>query len=138
MRSQYCSKVSGVVSRDMSDGSKIGMCKKGWSVFYATLRSKGWDETKPHPKNTTQETINQAITETKNNIVKWFEKQYPIGGVINASKKPMETRSGLQSSSGRVFALTNDVKSEEQKKKEEIIKWYESRYKKEECGCGEK
>lgn len=32
--------------RDMKDGSKFCMSEKAWSVFFATLRSKGWDETK--------------------------------------------------------------------------------------------
>jgi hypothetical protein len=35
------------VCRDMKDGSKFCMHEKGWSVFFATINKKGWDETKP-------------------------------------------------------------------------------------------
>uniref|UniRef100_A0A6M3XHV5 Putative DNA ligase domain protein n=1 Tax=viral metagenome TaxID=1070528 RepID=A0A6M3XHV5_9ZZZZ len=34
------------ICRDMKDGSKFCMHKKAWSVFFATMNKKGWDETK--------------------------------------------------------------------------------------------
>jgi len=136
MRSQYCSKGETAVSRDMSDGSKISICKKGWSVFFATMRKHGWKETEPHPKTMTQETIAAAIEDGKNEIINWFKEQHPIGGVVGAKKNIMELRSGTSSKEGRVFALSNDTKS---KVDPFIIEWFESKYKPKEddCGCGE-
>lgn len=143
MRSQYCSKGDSMISRDMSDGSKASMCKKGWSVFFATLRKKGWKETKPRGK-VTAETFAIAVEETAHEIdaVSWFENRYAVGGVVGSKKNEMEKRSGLPSATGRQFALTDDSKESETKKK--IIQWFETKYKKKEdpnkdknCGCDE-
>lgn len=140
MRSSYCKKGDSMVSRDMSDGSKIGMCKKGWSVFFATMRKKGWKETESHGGKVTQETFALALKETKDEITTWFEeKNVPIGGVIGTKKNEMELRSGTPATDGRVFALTNDSKTNNAK--QEVIEWFESKYKKTEdddCGCGNK
>ena len=69
-------------------------------------------------------------------VTTWFEdKNVPIGGVIGAKKNKMELRSGVPATDGRVFALTNDSKVD--KSKQEIVEWFETRYKKpENCGCG--
>lgn len=47
MRGTYCKGDSKIVTREFSDGSTIGACVKAWSVFFATMRKKGWSETKP-------------------------------------------------------------------------------------------
>ena len=39
---------------DFADGSSMMMCDKARSVFYATMRKHGWDETKGRPKATSE------------------------------------------------------------------------------------
>jgi len=43
-----------VVCRDFTDGSKVCISEKAWSVFFATLNKKGWDESKSMPKSTSE------------------------------------------------------------------------------------
>lgn len=74
--SSYCSGDSPKECRDFTDGSKVCLCKKGWSVFFATLNKHGWDDTKPRPHTVSETIFNQAIEETVKSIVEWFEETY--------------------------------------------------------------
>lgn len=131
LRSQYCSKGASGEARDLADGSKFSMCKKGWTVFFATMRKKGWDETKTPAKHVTSETVQLAIQETVQDII---DVVFPLGGVVGAKQNSMEKRSGIPASDGRVFALTNDKKAQEAK---EVVEWFESRYKPKPVECPE-
>jgi len=41
--------------RSFTDGTKVCASKKAWQVFFAYLNKKGWDDTKPMPRNMTLE-----------------------------------------------------------------------------------
>lgn len=73
IRTQYC-KSGKSVERDLSDGSKFGMCSKGWSVFFATMRSKGWKETEP-PHKISETVFLEACEETLESFRKWYTDQ---------------------------------------------------------------
>jgi len=49
----YC-KGEGGKSVKITDGSTVSVCAKGLTVFYATLRKNGWNESKPRPKATSE------------------------------------------------------------------------------------
>ena len=57
MKKQYCKGDSKGKTIEFTDGSKMIVCEKAQSVFYATIRKQGWDETKGRPK-ATEETVN--------------------------------------------------------------------------------
>lgn len=95
------------MERDLSDGTKIGMCKRGWSIFFATMRKKGWDEKKSMPEvNETAFLV--AVEETKGDFLSWwFNKKKsgvypytqvgagmkkPVGGVAKGTRKPVKKK----------------------------------------------
>lgn len=47
--------------RPFTDGSKVCMSVKAWSVFFATMNKMGADETKPRPKVKTSESTEKLI-----------------------------------------------------------------------------
>ena len=63
MKSTYTKKGQSAVCRNFTDGSKVCMSKKGWSVFFATINKMKADETKPRPKQT---------QEAKELLIQWF------------------------------------------------------------------
>jgi hypothetical protein len=67
MKSTYTKKGQPTVCRDFSDGSKVCMSKKGWSVFFATINKMGASETKPRPKQT---------EESRDVLIQWFTEAY--------------------------------------------------------------
>lgn len=72
MRKQYC-KSGTSVERDLSDGSKFGMCSRGWLVFFATMRKKGWKETMSPTHSGVSETVFiEACGETLEDFHKWY------------------------------------------------------------------
>lgn len=50
--------------RPFTDGSKVCMSDKAWSVFFATINKMGADETKPRAKVKTSESTEK--------IIEWF------------------------------------------------------------------
>lgn len=78
MKSTYTKKGQSTVCRDFSDGSKVCMSEKGWSVFFATINKMGAKDTKPRPKQTqeSREALIQWFTESKlettlNGVPRW-------------------------------------------------------------------
>lgn len=71
MRS-YCSSGDTMIARDFTDGSSVKLCKKAWSVFFATIRKRGWDEKSARPKSVSETVFTEAVEETMKDIVKWF------------------------------------------------------------------
>jgi len=63
------------VCRSMIDGSKVCASEKAWSVFFATIRKRKWDDTKPMPKSLSSELILNMI---KNNIEKYEYKDLEL------------------------------------------------------------
>ena len=51
MGKQYAGSIQ---CRDFTDGSQVCISKKAWSVFFATLNKRGWSDTKPMPKKTSE------------------------------------------------------------------------------------
>jgi hypothetical protein len=47
-------KTGKIQCRDFSDGSKVCLHEKAWSVFFATLNKRGWKEGSPMPKKTSE------------------------------------------------------------------------------------
>lgn len=79
MRDSYCEGDSKMVSRAFADGSSISACSKAWSVFFATLRKKGWDESKARLAMGPEDVA--AITEkvfnkTKRKMLSFDELEY--------------------------------------------------------------
>ena len=74
MKSTYCKGSSGTVCRSFTDGSSVCLCTKGWNVFFATLNEHKWSDTSPRPKSVSETMIEDAIEETVQNIVDWFDE----------------------------------------------------------------
>jgi len=69
---KYCKKGSKRKSYDFADGTKLYGCKRGWSIFFATLNKQGWSDTKPRPKKVSESTVMMAIAETVYDMVKYY------------------------------------------------------------------
>jgi len=78
MRKTYCGKKDGKGGgpecRKFTDGVPFCMCKKAWSVFFATLNKKGWKDTKPRPKSVTETVFLEAVEDTMTDILHWYEE----------------------------------------------------------------
>jgi len=76
---KYCKKGSKRKSNDFTDGTKLYGCKRGWSIFFATLNKRGWDDTKPRPKKVSETTIMMAVAETIHDLViHYFSESSPV------------------------------------------------------------
>ena len=67
-------KGNSVKCRDLTDGTKVCVSTKAWSVFFATMRKKGWNESKPKSKSINETVINEAIDEFLESLVEWAIK----------------------------------------------------------------
>lgn len=74
MAKQYKGQGS-IKCRPFTDGSKVCASEKAWSVFYATIRKRKWDDTRPMPKSLSSEVILNMI---KNNIEKYNDKDLEL------------------------------------------------------------
>jgi hypothetical protein len=61
-----------MVARDFTDGSSVRLCKKAWTVFFATMRKRGWDEKSARPHTVSETVFGEAIEETMVEIIKHF------------------------------------------------------------------
>ena len=68
---KYCKNNSERTCHGFTDGSELCGCKGGWSIFFATVRKRGWDDTKPMPKSLSTEVI---LTMIKNNVNKYSDE----------------------------------------------------------------
>lgn len=75
MKNTYCKKGDKMKARPLTNGKKISSCKKGWSVFFATLRKRGWDDTKPRPKKVSETVFNEAVKETMKDFVETYSEK---------------------------------------------------------------
>lgn len=76
----YCKRSPKKRCYKLTTGKKICGCAGGWSVFFATLRKRGWDETKPRSKKVTETVFEEAVREVFDEMVirEWWEaKQKP-------------------------------------------------------------
>jgi len=73
----YCKRNPKRKCYDAVGGKKICGCAGGWSVFFATMRKRGWDEKKARPKKVTEavfmEAVEQTVEEMDLKLIKWFE-----------------------------------------------------------------
>jgi len=60
---KYCARNPKKVTRKFTDGTSIRGCQGGWSVFYATIRKRGIDETKPISHHMLQELMDSIAIE---------------------------------------------------------------------------
>ena len=61
MKGTYCKKGDKTKCRPFTDGTKVCMCAKGWSVFFASINKMGADETKPRPKSRMSEAYRSKL-----------------------------------------------------------------------------
>ena len=62
---------------DFTDGSSMMICAKAASVFYATMKKKGWDYGKAHPKNVTETVFEMSVQEVavEMQIREWWDNK---------------------------------------------------------------
>lgn len=70
-RSDYCKRDPTKVSYKFTDGTTLSGCKGGWSVFYATLKKRGWSDTKPMPKKASEAIIKWFLGEADSSDPTW-------------------------------------------------------------------
>lgn len=101
---KYCKKGSKRVCKKLTSGAEICGCAGGWSIFYATMKKRGWDEGKPRSKKVTETIFNQAVEETVSGFTKWVCEKWGVSETVpKKNKKVQET---------------------EPKNIDEIVKWY--------------
>lgn len=73
----YCKRSPKKKCYKFTDGKKVCGCAGGWSVFFATLNKKGWDDTKPRPKKVSQTVFEEAVQEVFDEILirEWWESK---------------------------------------------------------------
>jgi hypothetical protein len=65
MRSVKAYNQGKIKCRPFTDGSKVCMRTRAWSVFFATINKMGADETKPRPQKV-------KTSESMEKVIKWF------------------------------------------------------------------
>jgi hypothetical protein len=68
-------KAGKIKCRDFTDGSKVCMSSKAWSVFFATINKMGADDTKPRPATINETVFNETVTQVLNELVEWAVKR---------------------------------------------------------------
>jgi hypothetical protein len=79
MKKTYCKKGDKLVGRSFTDGSKVRLCSKAWSVFFATIRKHGWKETKPRPRTVNETVFNEAVEVYLDELRAWFAETVAKG-----------------------------------------------------------
>jgi len=96
MKGTYCKKGDKTKCRPFTDGSKVCLCTKAWSVFFATMRKKGWNEGSPRSKKVSETVFKVAMEETVTELITWYEAEVKKG----VPKKDGSGK-GVQANKGR-------------------------------------
>lgn len=70
MGKQY--KSGEVKCRPFTDGSKVCISKKAWSVFFATINKMGADDTKPRPHRINETVFQETVKEVLRDMIEWI------------------------------------------------------------------
>ncbi len=89
MGQQY--KEGAIECRDFTDGSKVCISKKAWSIFYATLNKRGAKDTEPMPKHVSE-------TEDAEAQVDWYVKKLRVEESERVKKNSKEINCSFRSS----------------------------------------
>ena len=80
--------------RDFTDGTRICASKKAWQVFFAYLNKKGWDDTKPIPKELVEsKDIEPIIPEKTHKIKNCLILVKPHGRLVWLGEKTLIVKS---------------------------------------------
>jgi len=71
-----------------TDGKQLCGCVGGWSVFFATMRKRGWSETKPRPKKVSQTVFDEAVQEFL--IIEWWESKQKTEKIEETTPVPQD------------------------------------------------
>lgn len=78
MRKSYCPRGSkSDKTMKFTDGSSVKVCAKAASVFYATMKKKGWDYGKARSKKVTQTVFEMSVQEVADEmaIMEWWQEK---------------------------------------------------------------
>lgn len=150
MKNTYCKKGDKTKCRPFTDGTKVCLCTKAWSVFFATMRKRGWDEGSPRSKKVSETVFNEAIEEIMAGFIIWYEealgpedfKDMTLEEMVDKLREWENEREELGYKSPPItekeskdIELASNINSLKycigeriaQKQKEELIKWYEGK-----------
>jgi len=68
----YCKKNPKRRCYKFTDGKEVCGCAGGWSIFFATMRKKGWSPEKSRPKKVSEAVFSEAVEEYKIHVLEWF------------------------------------------------------------------
>jgi hypothetical protein len=88
MKKQY--KSGKTVCRDFTDGKKVCMSKRAWTVFFASINKMGAKSESPRPKSINETVFNETAHTVIDDMVRWIITRTNVTNHVNGGDKDNE------------------------------------------------